>query len=156
MVTLVLVRHAKSDWGDPSLPDHDRPLNDRGRRNAPEMAERFAASGTEIERVISSTAVRAHSTAAELAIALGLELELDAELYDSSASTMIEKAANSGVRSVMLVAHNPGITLLADRLSDGSISHMPTCAVATFTWDADDWKTVDWRMPMRWRLDTPR
>ena len=156
MITLVLVRHAKSDWADLKLPDHERPLNARGRRDAPRMAQQLADSGVNIDRVLSSTAVRARSTAAEFARALGVEMSLDPELYASSASTMMRAAAASGAEAVLLVAHDPGITYLAERLSAGGIGHMPTCAVARFTWNVPDWSSVEWDEVSDWSLDTPR
>ena len=70
MVELVLVRHAKSDWGDPGLPDHERPLNARGTANAPMMARRLADTGITVDRIVSSTAVRARTTAAAFGAAL--------------------------------------------------------------------------------------
>lgn len=156
MITLVLIRHAKSDWGDPSVPDHDRPLNPRGRRDAPKAAARFARSGVAVDRILSSTALRARATAQEFAEALGLEIEPDAELYASSASTLLGAAAATGADAVMLIAHDPGITDLAERLSDGGIAHMPTCAVARFSWNATDWGDVGRGIATEWTLITPR
>ncbi len=162
MIELILVRHAKSDWGDPSLADHDRPLNTRGRANAPVMAERLAATGASVDRILSSTAVRARTTADHFGETLGLRVELDPELYLASASTLLAKAAAAGSPSVLIVAHDPGITDLAARLSDDGITHMPTCAVARFEWDnggqrgADGWREVQTRVPDTWSLETPR
>ena len=156
MLTLVLVRHAKSDWSDSSLADHDRPLNGRGERNAPLMARRIAAMGVRVDRLISSTAVRARTTAAAFSDTLSVPLDLDVELYGASSSTLIDKAAGSGVNSVMLVAHDPGMSYLAEHLSNGAITHMPTSAVARFTWDAEHWHEVKWQDAIEWTLDTPR
>lgn len=156
MTTLVLVRHAKSDWGDPGLDDHDRPLNERGRRDAPMMAERLAAAGVRLEAVLSSTALRARTTAAAFAEALGAELTLHERLYGAPASTLLDAAASSGAERVMVVAHDPGMSVLAGRLSDDGIGHMPTCAVATFEWDADDWAVATAIAPASWSFDTPR
>lgn len=156
MITLVLVRHAKSDWGDPGLADHDRPLNPRGTRDAPVMAARFAGTRSRIDRLLSSTATRARDTADVFGAALGTTVELTPELYASSADTLIRTAATSGADRVMLVAHDPGITALAERLSRGGITHMPTCAVAKFDWRADSWQTADQWAADEWSLDTPR
>lgn len=156
MLTLVLVRHAKSDWGDPTLADHNRPLNTRGAQNAPMMAERFARSSTSVDRIISSTALRTTRTAEAFAAALGLEMHFDANLYGSSADTLMTTATSSGVSAVMLVAHDPGITVLAERLSRGEISHMPTCAVATFRWDETDWNDAAYGNVSSWEFETPR
>ena len=160
MVELVLVRHAKSDWGDPGLPDHERPLNARGAANAPMMARRLADTGITVDRIVSSTAVRARTTAAAFGAALGCEVELEPHLYDSSANTLLEAAVAAGTEArahtIMLVAHNPGITDLASRLSTGGIEHMPTCAVARFVWATDDWNEAVTRSPDSWSLDTVR
>ena len=160
MVEFILVRHAKSDWGDPGLPDHERPLNARGAANAPMMARRLADTGITMDRIVSSTAVRARTTAAAFGAALACEVELTPHLYDSSANTLLEAAVATGTEArahtIMLVAHNPGITDLASRLSTGGIEHMPTCAVARFVWATDDWNEAVTRSPDSWSLDTVR
>ncbi|MDQ1127852.1 phosphohistidine phosphatase [Microbacterium sp. LKL04] len=155
MITLILVRHAKSDWGT-GQDDHERPLNDRGRRDAPVMARRLAATGVRPARILSSTAVRARTTAQAFAGALGLEVETDEGLYGAPGSRLLATAAASGVTDVLVVAHDPGMTVLAEQLSDGGIGEMPTCAVATFTWDTDDWDVATSVPPARWSVDTPR
>ena len=72
------------------------------------------------------------------------------------AHTLLAKAAASSARRVIVVAHDPGMSALAERLSEGEIGHMPTCAVATFTWDQDDWDVLDSVDPAEWTFDTPR
>lgn len=156
MTTLVLVRHAKSDWGQPGLDDHDRPLNARGERDAPVMAARLAATGLRPELVLSSTALRARTTAAAFAEALDAELRLDADLYGAPGARLLDAAAATGLPHVVVVAHDPGMTVLAERLSGGGIGHMPTCAVATFTWHTDDWDVATAVDPDDWTVDTPR
>ncbi|MFC8681564.1 SixA phosphatase family protein [Microbacterium ureisolvens] len=156
MITLALVRHAKSDWGDPGLDDHDRPLNDRGTRDAPRMARRLAVTGFRPDVILSSTALRARTTAEAFAAELGVAVSLDPELYGAPASSLLAAAAASGAGSVMVVAHDPGMSALAGRLSDGGIGHMPTCAVATFTWTEDDWDVASSLDPDDWTVDTPR
>lgn len=156
MTTLILVRHAKSDWGDPSLDDHDRPLSDRGIRDAPVMARRLAESGTRPEVILSSTALRARTTAEVFAGELGVAVSLDPGLYGAPASTLLATAAATRAQVVAVVAHDPGMTVLAARLSGDGITHMPTCAVATFTWSDDDWDVVTAIDPDDWTLDTPR
>lgn len=156
MIELILVRHAKSDWGDPGLTDHDRPLNARGRGDAPVMAGRLAETGDGVQRILSSTALRARTTAGVFGEALGVEVELDPELYAAPASTLLAKAAATGSTHVMVVAHNPGISDLAARLSGGGIEHMPTCAVARFAWDAGSWGEVRSRVADEWWFGSPR
>lgn len=155
MTTLVLVRHAKSDWGDPRIDDHDRPLNRRGLRDAPILARRLAGTGLHLDALLSSTALRARTTASFFGTALGLEPELDADLYGAPASSLLSVAAARGVDAVMVVAHDPGMTILADRLSGGGIGHMPTCAVATFVWSTPDWDVATAIDPDGWSFDAP-
>lgn len=129
MIQLILVRHAKSDWGNPGLADHDRPLNERGQTNAPMMAERLVGTGVAVDQVHSSTAVRARTTAEVFGAALGVAVQLDPRMYLASGSALLRKAVEAGARSLMLVAHDPGITDLAARLSDGGVEQMPTCGL---------------------------
>lgn len=156
MITVVLVRHAKSDWGSPDLDDHERPLNDRGMRDAPAMARRIAASGFRPDVIRSSMAVRARTTAESFGAELVTAVDLDPGLYGASADAILAAAAGTNARSVLVVAHDPGMTDLAGRLSGGGIEQMPTCAVATFVWTEDDWAVVTAVDPASWTLDTPR
>lgn len=155
-IRLALVRHAKSDWGDPGLDDHDRPLNSRGMRDAPRMARALAATGFRPDVIRSSTALRARTTAEYFGAELGVPVELNGELYGASAGTILALAGAGRVHSVLVVAHDPGMSILAARLSDDEIAHMPTCAVATFTWDEDAWSIVDALTPTDWTFDSPR
>ncbi len=155
MTMLVLVRHAKSDWGDPGLDDHERPLNARGMRDAPALAARLAASGFEPDVLLTSTALRARTTAGFFADALGVAAEPREELYGASARTLLATAVAAGAPRVMLVAHDPGMTVLAETLSGGGIPAMPTCAVATFAWETDDWDVASSIDPDAWEFDSP-
>ncbi|MBK0421691.1 histidine phosphatase family protein [Leucobacter sp. CSA2] len=143
MHELILVRHAKSDWGDPGIADHDRPLNARGLRDAPAMASRLAAElGAEVGeiRIVASTAERARATAEAFAAALGTRVEFDRGLYLAPPSALLARAAEAcsdGADTVLIVAHDPGLSELAHVLSDGGIDHLPTCAVARFELDAE-------------------
>ncbi|RLK48893.1 SixA phosphatase family protein [Microbacterium telephonicum] len=156
MRTLVLIRHAKSDWGDPGLADHDRPLNERGTRDAPAMARRLAESGIRPDVLLSSTAVRARTTAAAFGDALGLSPQLREDLYGAPARALLDAAAETGAETVVVVAHDPGMTVLAEQLSGGGIGHMPTGAVAVFRWDAADWDVATATDPASWDFDAPR
>lgn len=156
MRQLILTRHAKSDWGDPLLPDHDRSLNARGLRNAPKMARRLAEDGVSVDRILSSTALRARTTAEIFAAQFGLDVELDEELYLGAAPTLLRKAATSDARSVMVIAHDPGISELASLLSHDGIDRMPTCAVARFVWSVDSWSEAITHATESWSIDTPR
>ena len=155
-ITLALVRHAKSDWGTPALDDHERPLNSRGFHDAPMMAERLAATGFRPEAILASTAVRAATTADFFSGAFDVPVELDENLYGAPASVLLRTAAERGVQMVVVVAHDPGMTVLASHLSDGDIGAMPTCAVATFHWDEPSWDVATEVDPVRWTFDSPR
>lgn len=154
MTTLAIVRHAKSDWDDPSLPDHDRPLNARGRRDAPRMAELIAARPWRPSIILTSTAVRATSTAAVFASALDVPAQKVAELYLADAQTILDTARAAG-SDVMIVAHDPGLSVLGRHLSP-VVPLMPTCAVATFAWEEDDWERALQHAPAHVTYDIPR
>lgn len=156
MIRLALVRHAKSDWGDPGLDDHDRPLNDRGMRDAPHMAARLAATGFRPDVILSSTALRARTTAEAFAAELGVAVSLDPELYGAPPRTILAAAAATRAATVVVVAHDPGLSALAASLSADDIAHMPTCAVATFIWAEDDWDVASAVDPANWTFDAPR
>jgi len=162
MIRLVLVRHAKSEWSvvrqahRPPVPDHDRPLDDRGLRDAPRMARALAETGFRPEVIRSSTALRARTTAEAFGAEFDVAVDLDPELYGAPGRTLLAKAAASAARSVIVVAHDPGMSALAERLTEGEIAHMPTCAVARFTWDEDDWDVVGSVAPVDWSFDSPR
>ena len=156
MTTLVLVRHAKSEWGDVSLDDHARPLNERGMRDAPRMAAELAETGLRLDAILSSTALRAATTADFFGAAFGVGVERDERLYGAPAPTLLRAAVERDVPTVMVVAHDPGMSILAGQLSGRGISHMATCAVATFQWADDDWNVASALDPDEWTWKTPR
>src|SRR6266496_884279 len=141
MKTLFLVRHAKSSRDEPSLPDKDRPLNDRGKRDAPKMGERLAKREVTPDLILSSPAKRALETAQIIAKKLDYKLAdivVDERLYATGADDLLQLIHKLGAKpkSVMLFGHNPELTELAHRLSN-KITHLPTCAVAEFTFDVN-------------------
>ena len=146
MKTLILVRHAKSSWSEPGLADRDRVLNDRGRRNAPEMGKRLAKHDLKPDVILSSPAARALATAQLMAEELGCrraDIRVDDRLYAAEADELVGvvRELGEGPKRVMVVGHNPEMTELAQRFS-GTIDHMPTCAVAVFTFDIASWRDV--------------
>ena len=159
MKTLLLVRHAKSSWGDQTLPDHERPLNHRGRRDAPRAGARLRERGVVPDAIVTSTAVRARSTAVILAEALGLgsgRIVEDDRLYGATPDGLLDliRALDDESASVMLVGHNPEIGELASRLSD-EIADMPTCAVAEIRFDIAGWAEVGAAPPVEVLYDAP-
>jgi phosphohistidine phosphatase len=146
MKTLFLVRHAKSSHGDLSLGDRERPLNDRGRHDASMMGKRLARHAIQPDRLVSSPALRALTTAQLFADALGHRREdivVEDRLYASSADALLAlvRALDATLDRVMLFGHNPEFSELARRLS-GKAFDMPTCAVVQFSFDTLQWSDV--------------
>jgi phosphohistidine phosphatase len=141
MKTLLLMRHAKSDWDADYGPDHDRPLNDRGLRSARLMGRVLAEENLVPDLIISSTAVRARRTA-ELAIEAGhweTELVLDRSLYDEGPRGVLEAGASApDVSYVMLVGHQPTWSMLVASLT-GERADMKTATVAVIELDLESW-----------------
>ncbi len=160
MKTLFLVRHAKSSRDDPSLPDRERPLDDRGRHDAPKMGKRLTNRGVKPDLLVSSPALRALTTAQLIADEIGYQrkdIVVDERLYASSPDDLLAVicALDDKLDRVMLVGHNPEFTELAHRLSS-EITDMPTCAVAEFRFDATAWADVGEAAPAKVKLDAPK
>ncbi|MBP7173301.1 MAG: histidine phosphatase family protein [Cloacibacterium sp.] len=145
MKTIILIRHAKSDW-QYEVQDFDRPLAERGHRDAPKMAQYLLQQGIEINQLVSSPANRALSTckyfAQEYQNTNILEVQ---DLYDPSIQDFIDTIENLDDRenSVALFSHNNGITYFANSLSNENIQHMPTCAVVGFRANVATWKDFE-------------
>jgi len=129
--TLYIARHAKSSWDDVSLSDFERPLNKRGKRDAPFMANILKEKGITPDLILSSPAKRAKKTAKHYHEILGGEIQYDERIYEASLMSLIYLVQETleKVDSVMIVGHNPGLTALNDKLSDKSIYNIPTAAV---------------------------
>lgn len=144
MKTLILIRHAKSSWDDASVKDHDRPLNERGKHNAPLMAKRLLENNVPLEACYTSTALRAQTTTAYFASTFNIKrqsiYELP-ELYLAGADTFKEviNKLSDNYQAVALFAHNPGITHFANSLADVRIDDMPTCSAFAVTCAVHQW-----------------
>jgi len=159
MKTLILVRHAKASNDDPTWADRDRPLADRGRKEALEMGQRLARRNLKPDRLLSSPALRALTTAQLMADELGRErkdIVIDDRLYASSAQGLLTviRALDDKFDRAMLFGHNPEFTELAHRLSS-EIVGMPTCAVAEFRFDTTKWSELGMAAPVDATLDDP-
>jgi len=157
--TLFLVRHAKSSRNEPALQDKDRPLNNRGKRDAPKMGKRLAKREAIPDLILSSPAKRALKTAQLIAKKLDYKLQdivVDERLYATGADELLHLIRKLGAKpkSVMLVGHNPELTELAHHLSS-KITHLPTCAIAEFTIEAKSWTTIGKDKPASVVLYTP-
>ncbi len=142
MKTLLLLRHAKSSWGDATLPDHDRPLNPRGQRDVPRMGQWMREQGLCPSLIASSTAVRAQATAQGVAEACGYRHELVSvpQLYLGCPSDYVNYLRTVGEQypSVLVVGHNPGLEQLLELLT-GVCQRFPTAALAQIMWDDLRW-----------------
>lgn len=141
MKTLLVMRHAKSDWDASYGADHDRPLNERGVRSARIMGRVLAEAGLAPDLIVTSTAVRARSTAA-LASEAGTwksETRLEPSLYGSGTDTALEVAAAApDVSRLMLVGHQPTWSLLVTALT-GERVEMKTATVAVIEFEIEQW-----------------
>ena len=117
--TLLLLRHAKSSWDDPDLPDHERPLAPRGRRAAAALGARLAKRGPEIGRVLCSPSARTRETLSLLDLSERIPVRFEQKLYLGSAETLLSciRRLPSGVRSALVIAHDPGLEHLARMLA---------------------------------------
>jgi len=163
MRRLVLLRHAKSSWADDRLDDHDRPLAKRGRHDAPRMGERLRARGANPGLILASSAARARATAELVAAALGGDassrIRIVPELYLASPRTLLAIASrqDEGVRELMLVAHNPGMTELANRLLPGlDLANLPTTGVVAVDFEGATWAAIEAGEPRLAYYDYPK
>jgi phosphohistidine phosphatase len=159
MKTLYLVRHGKASTGNPALPDRDRPLNERGLRDAATMGQRLAQRGVKPDVVLSSPAARALATAEGLAKALGIQrkdIVVDDRLYNAAPDDLIVviEQLSDDAEHVVLVGHNPGLTELANYFSS-EIADMPTCAIAEFSFAAPSWADIRQASPAQVVFDQP-
>ena len=123
MKTVILIRHAKSSWDDPSMSDFDRPLNERGKKDAPEMAARLLKRKQKVDAFISSPAKRAKKTAAIFAREYGIDkddLVLVEKLYHASERDFLEVISQlpETLENIAVFSHNPGLTDFVNTLTD--------------------------------------
>jgi len=141
---LFLLRHAKSSWDDPALSDFERPLNSRGKEDAPLMGEHIERLGIKPDLVLSSPAKRAKKTAKIVAHKLGYSEEriewLD-RIYEASVQTLLYTVCQlpKEAKRVMIVGHNPALTMLANILGDVAIDNIPTAGIVGIAFDSSDW-----------------
>ena len=160
--TLYLVRHAKSSWDDPSLQDFDRPLNKRGKRDAPEMGHLLAKQSASPDYVISSPAKRAKKTAEAIAEAVGYpsrKIQWEQAVYHAEPPTLLKclQQVSESYASLMVVGHNPGLTDFYNELCDEEIDNIVTTGIVCLTLAVDQWieVTLDKTATLRW-YDYPK
>ncbi len=161
MKRLVLVRHAKSSWDGDISNDHDRPLNERGKRDAPVMGERLAARGVEPDRIITSSAKRARKTARKIAKELDYrkkDVVRDGRLYGCSVEDWMALIHDLDDRwdCVVMVGHNPTITEMAHAVAGLPVDNVPTCGVLDMRFDITTWAEVGAEEPEETDFDYPK
>ncbi|MBT8041552.1 MAG: histidine phosphatase family protein [Kiritimatiellales bacterium] len=152
--TLYLVRHAKSDWST-DMNDFQRPLNKRGRRDAPEMGRRLIKHHASPDSIVCSPAKRAIETAELLNLGSAV---YDESIYEASVDALLKiiRSLDDHHNSAMLIGHNPAMTWLARELSGSHIENLPTCAVVTIRLATRHWKKAGTCPARMLDLDYPR
>lgn len=143
--TLLIIRHAKSSWDAGPLTDFERPLNERGKKDAPEMAARLKKGNIKIDAFVSSPAKRAKKTAELFCAALQHpqeSIQLISKLYHAEAATFFEVilSLDNSADTVAIFSHNPGITEFVNLLTDNTkIDNMPTCSIFSIKVFTNNW-----------------
>lgn len=159
---LLLVRHAKSSWDDINQKDFDRPLNDRGKKDAPAMSKKIRKEkDVELDAIISSPAKRAIETAKYFAKDFDIKKKHVVEiqkLYEPTIDAFYNTIINidDAYKSVALFSHNPGITAFANQLTNVHIDDMPTCSVFALRILDDEWKNFQIAEKEFWFFDYPK
>lgn len=148
MKKLFLVRHAKSSWSEPGLSDFERPLNSRGKRDAPFMGKLLKEKNILPDKIISSAAIRAYTTARTIATEINYpieKIETSNDIYEAGASEILNiiQSVDDNIKTLMLFGHNPGFTSLSNYLSDRQVDNIPTCGISCIEFDVDSWKNVN-------------
>ncbi|HSI89906.1 MAG TPA: histidine phosphatase family protein [Adhaeribacter sp.] len=147
MKTLYLMRHAKSSWDFPELRDHDRPLNKRGRQDAPLMGQQLLSRDVQPDLILTSTAVRALSTATLVAKELGYEMEklqTESRIYGAEKRELLQliKEVPDQIDKLLFVGHNFPISELANLLSPEAVPEMPTAGVVGLRFECNTWLDI--------------
>ncbi|WOI56539.1 SixA phosphatase family protein [Palleronia sp. LCG004] len=145
---LILMRHAKSDWAEAALPDHDRPLNDRGRRNADAMGAWLSLKGIRPAHALLSTARRVTETWDGLSAHLGdVEMTRHEDLYLAAPEKILDRVGSEESRDLIVIGHNPGMGALAQYLvattpDRAEFHRFPTCATLILDIPGDTWTAL--------------
>ena len=146
---LILTRHAKSSWDDPLTPDHDRPLNERGKMAAADLGQWLASRGYVPEEVLCSDAVRTRETFSGMFPALtgAPTLHLKPTLYNAGPDVMLAVLRHAKANTAMMIGHNPGIAEFAARLvtrapANSEFQRYPTGATLVIDFTIHDWTEV--------------
>jgi phosphohistidine phosphatase len=150
MKRLIVVRHAKSSWDEPSMKDFNRPLSKRGEKDAPRMAKRLREKDVHPNVVLTSTAVRAAATCEKFCEVLkfpAAQIQHEKKLYHASEENLFEilktvKDSKDDEEVVMLFGHNPGLTEFVNTLLDEDIENVPTCGIVSCEVKISKWQDI--------------
>ena len=159
MKSLLVVRHAKSSWESEAQRDFDRPLNDRGRRDAPMMADRLIARGIIPDLLVSSPAVRAKTTAELFASRFGVtNIFFKPELYHAPSPIFYQVVGGLDdiAATAAIFSHNPGITDFVSELTSVRVDNMPTCGIFAVRAPVDRWAEFRAAVKEFWFFDYPK
>jgi phosphohistidine phosphatase len=150
MKHLYICRHAKSDRNIPNIPDFDRPLSERGLNDAPLMGDFLKSKNIAFDQIISSTALRAMSTALIFAEKTGFakeNIQSETSIYGADIPEIISLLKNipDSCNNVAIFGHNPTFTYLIEYLAEYEIDNLPTCGVACIELDTDHWNMIDFQ-----------
>ncbi|MCB0336346.1 MAG: histidine phosphatase family protein [Bdellovibrionales bacterium] len=161
MKMLFVMRHAKSSWNHEGLSDFDRPLNNRGEQNAPLMANRLKDRQVQLDLIVHSPAKRTTQTAEALQSVLSIPskslIPFD-ELYLADTRVLLEttRSLPDDYTSILLIAHNPGVTDFVNYLCDEDIDNMVTAAIAEIQFPCNEWREVAPHMGKLASYDYPK
>ena len=145
--TLLLIRHAKSDWSVQGQKDFERELNQRGNMDAPRMGAKMLELGLIPDFVVSSPAKRAMMTAEYICEQIKYpadKIDFQEDVYEASVRTLLKivNELDDSYQTVALFGHNPGFSYLAEYLTGAVIGDMPTCGIAQLTFEGSKWSEV--------------
>jgi len=155
------MRHAKSSWSDYELSDFERPLNKRGKRDAPLMGEILFKIIPTPELVITSPATRAITTAHIFSEFFGIkkrDIILSENIYDAGVSDLMRiiNSTSDNINILMLFGHNPTFTMTSNYLSDKSIDNIPTSGFVQIDFDLDHWNDLEGNTGKLLRFEYPK
>ena len=147
MKTLYLIRHAKSSWKNLDLTDFERPLNGRGKKNAPFMGKVLRDKGIRFDLMVSSPAKRALKTAQKIADQMQYErfdIRREPDLYHAASNTIVSiiQTQPDHCNRLALIGHNPGFTAVANQLGKLNLENVPTAGIVAFSFDVSQWQDV--------------
>jgi phosphohistidine phosphatase len=161
MKQILLIRHAKSSWDDPTQKDFDRPLNERGKKDAPEMAKRLLEKKVKIDAFVSSPAKRAIATCKYFAKAYDKKekniIEVS-QLYEPDVDNFyrVITGVDNDYDTIAVFSHNPGITAFVNELTNVHVDDMPTCSIFAINVDIKKWKEFEDAEKQFWFFDYPK